>query len=353
MTAAKRSAMHRLLRGRMLYVLLGALVAVLYAGIVPVTLPRHHGAAEVSAPDDTLEWWPKTLDAGAVKAALAEQPALGPMLSAIMLLLIGFGAGGALLFAWALATGRLRALWGVTSHRLPPWSFGELGRILLLTVLVASLLPFLSAAWGTDPVSGAADHHLWVTVSMLFLDVFIILLVLAFASEKGPSAWSTLGFSGFSPVAVGLRGYLMAFPWLFLILLLMVKVMQWFHLKPPVESIQELIFQEQRGGVLALVLMLACVIGPVAEELFFRGVVYPAIRQRTSRLAATLLSGAAFSLVHTNLVGFLPIMALGCLLAHLYESTGSLASPLAVHIVHNSLLMSLALVLRKLLFLTQ
>jgi membrane protease YdiL (CAAX protease family) len=65
-----------------------------------------------------------------------------------------------------------------------------------------------------------------------------------------------------------------------------------------------------------------------------------------------LMSGAAFSCIHTNPVGFLPIMVLGCLLANLYERTGSLASPLAVHILHNSLLMSLALVLRQLLALS-
>ena len=350
---AQRSSMLRLLRGRMLYIFLGALVAVLYAGLMPVTIPKHHALPTVSTAEETLGWWPKELDAGTVKAAVTKEPALGFMLSAVTLLLVGFGAGGILLLGWTLATGRLRALWSAASHRLPPWSFGELGRIFLLTLLVASLLPFLSAAWGTDPISGAIDQHLWVTVSMLCLDTFVILLVLAFASEKGSSAWRALGFSGFSPVTDGLRGYLMAFPWLVLLVALAVKATQWFHLTPPVEPIQELVFQEQRGEVLGLVLLLACVIGPVAEELFFRGVLYPAIRKRTSRLAATLLSGAAFSLVHTNVVGFLPIMALGCLLAHLYESTGSLASPLAVHIVHNSLLMSLALVLRKLLFLVQ
>ena len=353
MTAAKQSSMLRLLRGRLLYVFLVVLVAGLYAGIMPVSVPRHHEITKVSPTEETLGWWPKELDAHALQTAVAKEPALGLMLSSVMVLLVGCGVGGILLLGWALATGRFRALWGQVSHRLPAWSFGELGRILLLTMLVASLLPFLSAAWGTDPVSGALDHHLWVTVSMLCLDVFVILLVLAFASEKGTTAWSALGFSGFSPVAAGLRNYLMAFPWLFLLVALTVKATQWFHWTPPVEPIQELVFQEQRGAVLGLVLVLACVIGPVAEELFFRGVLYPAIRTRTSRLAATLLSGAAFSLVHTNVVGFLPIMALGCLLAYLYESTGSLASPLAVHIVHNSLLMSLALVLRKLLFLAQ
>ena len=61
-----------------------------------------------------------------------------------------------------------------------------------------------------------------------------------------------------------------------------------------------------------------------------------------------LISGALFALVHSNAVGFLPIMVLGCLLAHLYERTGSLASPLAIHVLHNTFLMSTALVFRQL-----
>ncbi len=61
-----------------------------------------------------------------------------------------------------------------------------------------------------------------------------------------------------------------------------------------------------------------------------------------------LLSGAAFALIHTSPIGFLPIMVLGCLLAYLYERTGSLASPLAIHVLHNTFLMVLSMAFRRL-----
>ena len=57
-------------------------------------------------------------------------------------------------------------------------------------------------------------------------------------------------------------------------------------------------------------------------------------------------TAAIFALVHTNVVGFLPIFLLGYLLADVYDRTGSLAAPLAVHIAHNTYLMSIALVMR-------
>ena len=98
--------------------------------------------------------------------------------------------------------------------------------------------------------------------------------------------------------------------------------------------------------VIGLLVVLSCVIAPVAEELFFRGVLFAAVRQRLSRGWAILASGAAFALIHTNPVGFLPIMLIGSLLAYLYERTGSLAAPIAVHILHNTFLMSIGLVVR-------
>ena len=49
------------------------------------------------------------------------------------------------------------------------------------------------------------------------------------------------------------------------------------------DEIQELIFEEPRAGILALTVLLACVVGPVAEELFFRGLLFSTLRRRMSR----------------------------------------------------------------------
>jgi membrane protease YdiL (CAAX protease family) len=152
-----------------------------------------------------------------------------------------------------------------------------------------------------------------------------------------------------SSMAVGLRGYLGLFPWLLLLLFGIMELARRLGFEPPKEPIHELIFEEDRPQVLALTVLLACVVGPVAEELFFRHVLYGAIRRYLSRTLAMLASGALFSLTHTNLVGFLPITILGCLLANLYDRTGSIAAPVAVHMAHNTILMGFALVARELL----
>lgn len=341
----------RLLRGRLLYLLLGALVVFVYTRVSPLRPPSQAAAAPHPV-HETLEWWPAQLDAAAIREAIAREPLLGMALSVLTLFMVVMGCGGLALSVWGLWTGRVRGLLRFTSDPPPPWSFGELARIVAMTVMVAALLPVLTIPFRGEPAGGGGDHRLWMTVSMLVLDVFVVLLILAFAVGKGPSAWRMVGLSGhrlWSPIVTGFRGYLAVFPWLFILLALIVEVARSLGLKPPVEPIQELIFQEHRPAVLGLVMLLACVIGPAAEEGFFRGVLYAALRRRLPRPAAMVASGVAFSLVHTNPVGFVPIAVLGCLLAYLYERTGSLASPLAVHIAHNTVLMSLALVMRRVL----
>jgi hypothetical protein len=133
------------------------------------------------------------------------------------------------------------------------------------------------------------------------------------------------------------------------LLWLIMVVCERFGIQPPLEPIHELLFLERSPLVLGLTLALACVVGPFVEELFFRGVLFTALRTRTSRVAAMAISGGAFALAHTNVVGFLPILLLGCLLADCYERTGSLWASVVVHSFHNSLLIGVALTLKALL----
>ncbi len=259
---------------------------------------------------------------------------------------------GFVLTASGFWTGRIRVVWDYASRQLPAWSFGELGRITVLALMVISVLPLIRAVIPLESFGTETTPFLWIPVSMLILHISVVLFILAFAVGKRRSVARTLGFSSrrlWPSLALGLRGYVAVFPWLIVLLVLTVEVMRFFNYTPPPEPIQELIFGQHGHWVLGLTVVLACVVGPIAEEFFFRGVLYSALRRRTSRVVAMLISGVLFSLIHTNPVGFLPIMVLGCLLANLYERTGSLASSIFVHILHNTFLMSMALVMRRLL----
>ncbi len=89
------------------------------------------------------------------------------------------------------------------------------------------------------------------------------------------------------------------------------------------------------GNGLLLEIITLCVIGPVAEELVYRGFVYQHLRRRGSHTAAALLSALLFGVLHFNLVQGAYAFVLGLLLAYIVERTGSLISAAAAHMAAN------------------
>lgn len=341
----------RLLRGWTPYVLLGLLVAFLYVRTILSGLSDPMDTHLISEPEVMDTRWPGPPDPYALKQAVLTQPYLAAVLGLLSLLLIGLGTGGMVVGIAAIWTGRIKALWHFTAPRLSRWTWGELGRILFLVLALAFLFPFVRIAAAFYQPSWKFDTHTWVTLSMLALDAYVILAVLSFAVGKGRSPWTVFGLAGrprWPSVKTGLFGYMAAFPWLFLLFFVTVEIANRVGFQPPVEEIHRLVFGEHRPAILWLTGVLACVVGPIAEEFLFRGVLYPTLRAQASFPVAMAVSGAVFALIHTNVLGFLPITMLGCLLAYVYERTGSLFAPMAVHITHNTLLLSMAMVYRQL-----
>ncbi|HTE19404.1 MAG TPA: type II CAAX endopeptidase family protein [Armatimonadota bacterium] len=94
-----------------------------------------------------------------------------------------------------------------------------------------------------------------------------------------------------------------------------------------------------RGQPVALVLLVLIVglVGPVAEEVFFRGFAYRAFKERFGVRGGVVLSALLFALIHGNPIALVPIFVAGALLAWLYERTGSLAAPILLHCGNNLL----------------
>ena len=89
--------------------------------------------------------------------------------------------------------------------------------------------------------------------------------------------------------------------------------------------------------VIAGLLLVACVIAPLSEELIFRAGLYRFCRQRMGRTGALLICGGVFGAVHANLAGFLPLALLGAGLALAYEVTGDIRVAVAAHGLFNLL----------------
>ena len=102
------------------------------------------------------------------------------------------------------------------------------------------------------------------------------------------------------------------------------------------------------SGTVALVAgaFVVVVLAPIAEEFFFRGFFYRALRNRLGILTAAAIDGAVFGVIHFTGPGtleLLPILAaLGVGFCLLYERTGSLYPCIALHAFNNTIAYSVA-----------
>jgi membrane protease YdiL (CAAX protease family) len=92
----------------------------------------------------------------------------------------------------------------------------------------------------------------------------------------------------------------------------------------------------------------AVLLAPVAEEVLFRGILYPAIKQAGHPRVALWGTALLFAAVHMNLVTFLPLAVLALVLTALYERTNNLLAPITAHVLFNALNFVTLLVLQHL-----
>jgi uncharacterized protein len=85
------------------------------------------------------------------------------------------------------------------------------------------------------------------------------------------------------------------------------------------------------------------VVAPVAEEIFFRGFFYRALRNRLSVAWAALIDGLVFGALHFESIdtaAILPVIAaFGVGQCLVYERTGSLFAVIAIHAAFNTVAM--------------
>lgn len=87
----------------------------------------------------------------------------------------------------------------------------------------------------------------------------------------------------------------------------------------------------------AAVFLVAVVAAPVTEELLFRGCLYGILRGWAGRAAAVVGTSILFALIHGHAPSLPGLFVLAVALALVYERTGSLWAPIALHATFNGI----------------
>ncbi|MGI9415314.1 MAG: CPBP family intramembrane glutamic endopeptidase [Hyphomicrobiales bacterium] len=82
------------------------------------------------------------------------------------------------------------------------------------------------------------------------------------------------------------------------------------------------------------------VVGPIVEEVLFRGFLFNRLWQKYSLKTAVIISSVAFALLHIEIIGGI---VFGVVLALIYARTHSLIGPILIHMSNNALIAVLLL----------
>jgi membrane protease YdiL (CAAX protease family) len=121
----------------------------------------------------------------------------------------------------------------------------------------------------------------------------------------------------------------------------------------PAESIDELVARYLPGAAqdlaaeatllsastplrLVIVLVIIACVGPLVEELFFRGAIFGVLRRRHAAIGAASVSGLCFVVGHLNFRNWPALAVVAIVLTQLRATSGSLLPSLAMHVAFNA-----------------
>jgi membrane protease YdiL (CAAX protease family) len=168
----------------------------------------------------------------------------------------------------------------------------------------------------------------------LLVEVAFLGSAVWFGARRYRRGWDVLGFrrplrGWWTPVAVLFGAYL--------VLGIYVAIVELLGLADlaPQSTLPEDVFESP--FTLPLAGVLALLAAPLAEETFFRGFLFPGLRNRWGTLRAALASSLFFALLHFNVGSIIPFTVIGMLLAWAYVVSGSLWMAIGAHFAFNAI----------------
>ena len=189
-----------------------------------------------------------------------------------------------------------------------------------------------------------------VLVASIFFQLVLMGMVIAFVLWRVKLAeWLGLRWKMW-PLAFAIAPLTVFFMWCLMGALHLAGWNGWLERSLGIDSMQEAVklLQEAKDPLVIILMAIAAVIvAPLAEEVIFRGYLYPAAKRFCGPVGAILFSSLVFAAAHGNVVALLPLFALAVILCLLYEFTGSIWACISVHFLFNAATVSIQLLARS------
>jgi membrane protease YdiL (CAAX protease family) len=224
-----------------------------------------------------------------------------------------FLSGSALFLLWAAMKLRGRELLPEGPPPKVPFRIVDVLAIFVAYVFIQTMLSGVAGGLG---IRSAAQVYLFTFLGTGGITLAVYVLALGRRREHGPRAMGILAGTG---------AWLGTFP------LVALALVGWTALLSRCGHhwTEQRVLTDLRGEPVVFFLC-AVVLAPLCEEVLFRGLLYPAFRNRIGRGLAMTVTALLLMLVHTPET-YPAIFILGLALAYAYERTGTLATPITFH----------------------
>lgn len=223
-----------------------------------------------------------------------------------------------------------------------PWGVDAAARLCLaiaatfcLGILLAGLLEKLHLGLREGEI-----QFLQMMISLLFLQTFALVWITFFLRQYGIGWKAAFGFGVSEPTRAAAYGVLagaLFLPAAWGLQYVSELLMQLLHLTPEAQTAVLALQNPDLSLAEKLIFgAAAVVIAPVAEEAIFRGILYPAIKQRGYPRLALWGTSVVFAAIHGNEATLIPLLVFALALVYLYETFGNLLAPIVAHSLFNT-----------------
>lgn len=237
---------------------------------------------------------------------------------------------------------------GILKVSTAPYRWLDLPLIALVFLIFAGLT---AANGGSNEVVPLDKKYTpAVLIASIIFQFLIMGMVLAFVTWRVKiTEWLGLRWRKW-PLVFAIAPVTVFFMWCFMGVLAVTGWNKWLEESLGIESMQEAVkvFQEVKDPVvIALMAMTAALVAPLAEEVVFRGYLYPAAKRFCGPAGGIVFSSMVFAAAHGHVVALVPLFVLAMILCLLYEFTGSILACMSVHFLFNAATVTIQLLIRS------
>jgi len=216
------------------------------------------------------------------------------------------------------------------------WNAGDLAKGIIGALALLFVLGTIAQVLVTNDYGEESPEAYFASfLATISWDIGFVILVIALVAQKGAGLYN-LGFRKSEMPASSIAAWVIGGYFLLYgsvaVYNVIVTVLGLEFLEPS-EQLPENVFDST--AVVAIAGVAIVLAAPIAEEVFFRGFLFPGLLRYIPMLPSALASGAIFSLAHGNIGLIIPFSIVGAILAWLYVKTNSLLTPILVHLLFN------------------